>query len=46
MHENVLSKLRNEIQEKVGIGSEARRPDRTDLKKMTYLNYVVKEGQY
>lgn len=43
-HQNVLSKLRKEIEAVVGVGPEARHPDRTDLKKMMYLTYVVKEG--
>jgi cytochrome P450 len=37
-------KLRKEIEAVVGVGPEARHPDRTDLKKMIYLTYVVKEG--
>jgi DNA-binding MarR family transcriptional regulator len=43
-HQNVLEKLRKEIEAVVGVGPEARHPDRTDLKKMMYLTYVVKEG--
>jgi len=44
-HQNVLSKLRNEIKSIVGVGDEARRPDRNDIKKMLYLTYVLKEGK-
>jgi len=43
-HQNVLAKLRKEIETSVGVGPEGRRPDRIDLKKMMYLTYVVKEG--
>lgn len=44
-HQNVLSKLRNEIKSIVGFGDEARSPDRNDIKKMLYLTYVLKEGK-
>jgi Cytochrome P450 len=43
-HQAVLLKLRKEIETVVGVGPEARHPDRTDLKKMVYLTHVVKEG--
>ncbi len=43
-HQTVLAKLRKEIQSTVGVGPDARHPDRADLKKMNYLTYVVKEG--
>jgi cytochrome P450 len=42
-HQNVLSKLRNEIKAIVGVEDEARSPDRNDIKKMLYLTYVLKE---
>lgn len=44
-NQNVLVKLREEIEGIVGVGPESRLPDRTDLKKMIYLTYVLKEGQ-
>jgi hypothetical protein len=43
-HQNVLVKLRDEIKATTGVGSKARHPDRKDLKKMTYLGFVLKEG--
>ena len=44
-HQSVLSKLRDEIKSIVGVGDEARHPDRNDIKKMLYLVYVLKEGK-
>lgn len=44
-HQNVLDRLRVEIENTVGIGASAPQPTRNDLKKMTYLNLVVKEGR-
>lgn len=43
-HQNVLVKLCKEIEAVIGVGTEARHPDRTDLKKMMYLTYVETEG--
>jgi cytochrome P450 len=43
-HQDVLKKLREEIENIVGVGEEGRDPDRNDLKKMLYLSYVCKEG--
>ena len=44
-HQNVLLKLRDEIKSIVGVGDEARMPDRNDIKKMLYLAFVLKEGK-
>ncbi len=44
-HQNVLSKLHDEIKSIVGVGDEARMPDRNDIKKMLYLTFVLKEGK-
>ena len=43
-HPDVLTKLRDEIGLVVGLGDESRLPDRNTLKKMKYLNLVLKEG--
>ena len=43
-HQGVLDRLRSEIQATVGIGADAPPPTRNDLRKMTYLNLVIKEG--
>jgi len=43
-HPLVLAKLRKEISSLVGIGKESSLPDRNILKKMKYLNMVIKEG--
>ncbi|KAK0116170.1 hypothetical protein ONS95_013200 [Cadophora gregata] len=43
MHEQVMSKLRDEVRSTVGVGINARRPDRNDIKKMQYLSYILKE---
>ncbi|KAL8895763.1 MAG: hypothetical protein Q9192_003459 [Flavoplaca navasiana] len=43
-HPNVLAKLRHEIGSVVGLGMMSRLPDRNDLKRMKYLNLVLKEG--
>ncbi|KAK3714091.1 hypothetical protein LTR37_008120 [Vermiconidia calcicola] len=40
---DVLSTLRSEIQSIIGLGPNAARPTREDLKRMTYLNIVIKE---
>ncbi|KAF2477703.1 cytochrome P450 [Lindgomyces ingoldianus] len=42
-HQNVLEKLRSEIETTIGLGPDAAEPTRKDLKKMTYLNIVIKE---
>jgi len=42
-HEEVMTKLRREIQRTVGTGDDARNPDRNDMKRMLYLSYVLKE---
>lgn len=39
----MLDRLRDEIDTIVGIGQSAREPTRIDLKKMQYLNIVIKE---
>jgi hypothetical protein len=44
-HPNVFNRLRLEIQSIVGTGINARPPERGDLKKMQYLNLVLKEGE-
>lgn len=44
-HQNVLARLRSEIDSVVGLGHSARRPNRNDLKKMPYLAVVIKEGR-
>jgi cytochrome P450 len=43
-HEKVMAKLQEEIKSIVGVGEEARLPNRNDMKKMLYLSYVLKEG--
>jgi Cytochrome P450 len=43
-HQNALSRLRDEIESTVGLGVDAPLPTRNDLKKMPYLNLVIKEG--
>ena len=43
-HQNVLEKLRKDIEAVVGVGPEARHLDWIGLKKMMYLTYVMKEG--
>lgn len=45
-HENVMAKLREEIKATVGVGDEAKNPERNDMKKMLYLSYVLKEGEH
>ncbi|KAF2197371.1 cytochrome P450 [Delitschia confertaspora ATCC 74209] len=42
-HQKVLDKLRGEIMTTVGIGEDAPEPTRNELKRMTYLNLVIKE---
>ncbi|KAI1272030.1 cytochrome P450 [Xylaria sp. FL0933] len=42
-HQNVLDKLRHEIEAVVGLGSDAPPPSRDDLKRMPYLAVVLKE---
>ena len=44
-YQRVLEKLRSEIESFVGLGKKAPEPSRNDLKKMTYLNLVIKEGK-
>lgn len=43
-HPDVLAKLRREISSTVGVGKDAILPDRNMLKRMKYLNLVLKEG--
>ena len=43
-HPEVLAKLRREVASVVGVGDRSRLPDRNSLKKMRYLNMVLKEG--
>lgn len=43
-HPDVLAKLREEINSIVGVGKESRLPDRNSLKRMKYMNLVLKEG--
>lgn len=45
-HKKVLAKLQAEIKSVVGVGDEAGRPSRNDMKKMLYLSYVLKEGLF
>ncbi|KAF7447811.1 CypX Cytochrome P450 [Pyrenophora tritici-repentis] len=42
-HPQVLQRLRTEIEEVVGLGQHASQPTRVDLKKMQYLDLVLKE---
>ncbi|EMD97755.1 hypothetical protein COCHEDRAFT_1085873, partial [Bipolaris maydis C5] len=42
-HPQVLERLRTEIEEVVGLGEHAPQPTRADLKKMRYLDLVLKE---
>lgn len=44
-HDNVMARLREEVESVLGVGEEARMPDRNDIKKMLYLTYVLKEGR-
>lgn len=41
--QRVLEKLRTEIETSVGLGANAPEPTRNDLKKMAYLNLIIKE---
>ncbi len=43
-HQNVLAKLRSEIGGVVGLGSHAPQPKKEDLKRMPFLNNIIKEG--
>lgn len=43
-HQNVLDKLRLEIEHLSGLGSSAPPPTRDELRRMPYLNLVIKEG--
>lgn len=43
-HQSVLARLRSEIESVVGLEQDAPEPSRSDLKKMTYLSLVIKEG--
>ena len=45
-HPRVLAKLRQEIGSVIGVGKEATLPDRNALKRLKYLNIVLKEGVY
>lgn len=40
---DVVSKLREEIRDRLGVGASAQKPTYTDLKEMKYLNAVVHE---
>lgn len=42
-HGKVMDKLKEEIKRTVGVGEDARTPDRNDVKRMFYLSYVLKE---
>ncbi|OTA88363.1 hypothetical protein M434DRAFT_80417 [Hypoxylon sp. CO27-5] len=42
-HQHVLSRLREEIEHISGLGVSAPPPNREDLKRMSYLNLVIKE---
>lgn len=43
-HPDVLGKLRQEIASTVGVGKDSTLPNRNTLKRMKYLNLVLKEG--
>ena len=43
-HPHVLRRLRSEIEEICGIGRDALAPTREDLKRMSFLQNVIKEG--
>lgn len=45
-HGDVMVKLREEIKRTVGVGDDAKSPDRNDMKRMFYLSYVLKEGRF
>ena len=45
-HPDVLAKLREEISGIFGVGKGSPLPDRNSLKKMKYLNLVLKEGLF
>lgn len=42
-HPQVLSKLRHEIKDAIGVGPAAPEPTITQLKKLSYLSNVIKE---
>jgi cytochrome P450 len=42
-HPEVVSKLRAEIRDRLGVGADAQKPSYTDLKEMKYLNAVMNE---
>jgi cytochrome P450 len=42
-HPEVVSKLRAEIRDRLGLGADAQKPSYTDLKEMKYLNAVMHE---
>jgi cytochrome P450 len=42
-HPEVVSKLRTEIRDRLGVGADAQKPSYTDLKEMKYLNAVIHE---
>lgn len=44
-HPQVLERLRSEVKEHAGIGPNAEPPSRETLKKMSYLGFVIKEGE-
>ena len=43
-HQRVLDKLRTEIEQVTGLGAGASPPTRDDLRRMSYLNLVIKEA--
>ncbi|KAH0593327.1 hypothetical protein MHUMG1_09049 [Metarhizium humberi] len=43
-HQHILDKLRREIDQISGLGSSAPLPTREDLRRMSYLQLVIKEG--
>jgi cytochrome P450 len=42
-HPRVLSKLRDEVEQIVGLGHDAPKPSRDDIKNLTYLKLIIKE---
>ncbi len=44
-HQNVLDRLRAEVENTISIGASAPQPTRNDLKKIKYLSFVIKEGR-
>lgn len=43
-HPQAISKLRREIKDALGVGPEAPEPTIAQLKKLSYLSNVIKEG--